>query len=376
MSKRKKNNKLEIIGLATNIILTLILTVFTIIETNKLTELYPKEQEIFLLLIAIVILYLSIYIQLIIHETGHLIFGLATGYKFSSFRSGSIMLIKTNKEFKFKTLKLSGTGGQCLMTPPDLVDDKMPVILFNLGGAIINILTAIIFGILYLVFKENNILAYVFEILSLFGVYFAALNGIPMKMGIIDNDGYNAISLHNNKNAQKAFWTQLKVNEMISKNKRLKELPNEWFVVEKNDNLKNSIIATIAVYECNKLMDEHDFKKANKKMTTLLKQETAIVGVHQNLMICDRIYCELIEGNINAANKLYNNEQKKFMESMKTYPSVIRTNYVIALLFEKNQEKANKLLKDFRKRSKSYPYPSDIRSERELISIATTISKN
>lgn len=375
-TENKKRKILEIFGLIINILLTLIITVISIIETNKVTELYPDNYEIFLLLIALIIIYLAIYIQLIIHELGHLIFGLISGYKFSSFRIGSLMIIKTDRKIKLKTFKLTGTGGQCLMTPPDLVDDKIPVILYNLGGAILNVITAIIFGILYLAFKDNSSLAYIFGILATFGLYFAALNGIPMKMGVIDNDGFNALSLTKNVKAQKAFWTQLKINEMITKNKRIKELPEEWFSIPKDADLNNSVIATIAVYECNRLMDEHEFKKANKKMTALLKQETAIIGIHKNLMICDRIYCELIEGNIQNATKLYTSEQQKFMESMKSYPSVIRTNYAITLLSEKNKEKANKYLKDFRNRSKTYPYSSDMKSERELISIATAISKN
>lgn len=372
----KKNKILETIGLSVNILLTLLFTIFAIIKTNQLTKLYPKEYEILLLLIALAILYISIYVQLIIHESGHLIFGLATGYKFTSFRIGNIMLIKNDKDLKIKSFSISGTGGQCIMSPPDLINNKMPVILFNLGGVILNVLTTIIFTALFIIFKNYHILSYSFEILALFGIYYAALNGIPMKMGVIDNDGYNALSLQTSEKAQKAFWTQLKINEMISKNKRLKDLPKEWFLLEKDADLKNSMIATIAVYECNRLMDEHEFKKANKKLTNLLKQETAIVGVHQNLMICDRIYCELLEGNYEQVKKLYNNEIKKFMESMKTFPAIIRTNYTVALLLENNQEKANKYLKDFRKRINSYPYPSDMKSERELISIATTTNKD
>mgnify|MGYP003296169273 CR=1 FL=1 len=42
---------------------------------------------------------------------------------------------------------------------------------------------------------------------------------------------------------------------------------------------------------------------------------------------------------------------------------------------EKNIEKANKIKKQFISRSKTYPYPSDIKSEKELIDIATNISK-
>ena len=46
---------------------------------------------IFVLLLAI---YLAMFIQMVVHEAGHLVFGLLTGYQFSSFRIGSFMFIK------------------------------------------------------------------------------------------------------------------------------------------------------------------------------------------------------------------------------------------------------------------------------------------
>lgn len=375
MKKNKKLKVLENLGIIVNIILTITLIAVVLIRTNHIIIQYPKNYEIFIIIIAGLIFYLTLYIQLIIHELGHLIFGLLTGYKFSSFRIGGIILIKNKNKYKLKLLKITGTGGQCIMTPPDLIDNKMPVVLYNLGGALLNIITAFIFIGLHIIFYDNIILAYIFDTLALFGIYFGALNGIPMKMGIIDNDGLNTISLAKDTNAQKALWTQLKINENLSNNKRLKDMPAEWFELDKNANLNNSLIATMSVYQCNKLIDEHDFKKAKKQISSLLKKETAILGIHQNLLICDHIYCELIDGNTDKAKKLYTPSLKKFMDSMNSFPAIIRTNYAISLLLEKDQPKANIYLKQFRKRCKTYPYPTDMTAERELISIATAITK-
>ena len=67
-------------------------------------------------------------------------------------------------------------------------------------------------------------------------------------------------------------------------------------------------------------------------------------------------------------------EQKKFMRSMKSFPSIIRTEYVLCLLHDSNKEEAEKLRGEFEKRAKSYPYKSDIESERELMDIADRIA--
>lgn len=375
MKKNKNIKLLEKLGLLINIILTITLITVVVIRTNQLMNIFKTEYQVLIIILAGLIFYLTLYIQLIIHELGHLIFGLISKYKFSSFRIGNLILVKNNKKIKLKLLKISGTGGQCIMIPPKSENGKIPVILYNLGGALANIITAFIFIIFHIIVNDKVILAYIFDTLALFGIYFAALNGIPMKMGIIDNDGFNAISLSKDKSAQKAFLIQLKINEALSNNKRLKEMPAEWFEIDKNANLNNSLIAAILVLSCNRLLDEHEFKKANKKMDTILKKETAIVGLHYNLLICDRIYCCLLENNVKEVKKLYNEATKNFMTSMKNYPSIIRTNYALSLLLDKDQTKANTYLKKFQKCAKTHPYPSDIISEKELISIATAMTR-
>ena len=58
------------------------------------------------------------------------------------------------------------------------------------------------------------------------------------------------------------------------------------------------------------------------------------------------------------------------MKSMKTYPSVLRTQYVYALLARKDLAEAAKIKEKFEQCAKTYPYTSEIQSERELIEIA------
>ena len=55
------------------------------------------------------------------------------------------------------------------------------------------------------------------------------------------------------------------------------------------------------------------------------------------------------------------------MKSMRTNPSVIRVEYALALLLEKDQEKASKCLATFEKVAETHPHPVDIEGERELI---------
>ena len=309
---------------------------------------------------------IGIPIVTIIHEGGHLLFGLLTGYKFSSFRIMSFMWVKENEKIKFRRHKIVGTGGQCLMAPPPLKDGKMPIVLYNFGGAILNAITALVCFILFFIYPNPLFVAP--AVLSLF---YALQNGVPIHTDMIDNDGYNALSLGKNPEAMRAFWTQLSVMEMQTREVRLCDMPAEWFYMPSDDAVRNSLVATNGVFYCNRLMDEGRFDEADEAMAHLLAIESGVVGLHRNLLLCDRIFCELIgEGRLNVVDGYMSTELKNFMLSMKSFPSVIRTEYVYALLYERNEDKANRALERFVKVGEKYPYKSDLDSERELMDIA------
>lgn len=341
----------------------------------SLSENRPIWQTILSLLGLFVLMYLAILAQLIIHEAGHLLFGLLSGYQFSSFRIMSFMWVKENDRIRLRRLSIAGTGGQCLMVPPELVDGKIPVLLYNLGGAFMNVIAGLIFLGLYFTFADIPFLSTVMLLFAIIGLALAVMNGVPMRMGTVDNDGYNAFSLQRSREALRSFWVQMKVNEQIAKGMRLRDMPEEWFAMPSDEDMKNSMIAVIGVFACNRLMDAQLFADADRLMAHLLEIDSGIVGLHRNLMICDRMYCELITGNRREVlEEMLSKEQRNFMKSMKKFPSVLRTEYVYALLGEQNIEKANQVKAKFEKCARTYPYPNDVQSERELMELAENVA--
>ena len=192
---------------------------------------------------------------------------------------------------------------------------------------------------------------------------------------MVDNDGCNALSLMRSKEACRAFWIQLKANELISEGIRLKDMPEEWFVVPEDEAMKNSIIASVGVLACSRLMDEHRFAEADELMERLLSIESGIVGLHKSLMMCDRIYVELITQNrTEILDSMMTKEQKKIMKAMSKYPTVLRTEYVYALLADRDKAKAREIEAKFERNAAGYPYPSEIEGEKEMMKIAEELA--
>lgn len=312
----------------------------------------------------------SFYTQMILHEAGHLVFGLLSGYRFSSFRIGNTMLLRTSKGWSLKRMKLAGTGGQCLMIPPELVEGRMPIVAYNLGGVIMNLITASIAMAILLLMETKSYLFFFLVVFSSAGILIAILNGVPLKLGLVDNDGYNTLSLKRSKKALRAFWIQLKINQAQSEGVRLKDMPSGWFDLPDESDMGNTIISALAVFNENRLMDEQRFEEAEVLIKKLLDSQMISIGLYEKLLIADFIYIEAITTKSKEViDKLYNKEQAAFMKAMKSFPSVIRTEYALALL-NNDERKRDEALKKFERISKTYPNPSDIVSEGELIKTA------
>lgn len=331
----------------------------------------PLFDQLGSLFLFAIVLIAVVYLQVIIHEAGHLVFGLLTGYKFSSFRIGSFMLVKEQGKSKIKRMSLAGTGGQCLMSLPELIGGKIPFVLYNLGGALFNFVAGALSFLLYPLFKSTQYISLLFMLNGIIGIAYALMNGIPMHIGPVDNDGFNTLSLSKNGEALRAFWVQLSVASENAKGARLKDLPDDWFYMPSDEGMKNSMVAVTGVFTCNRLMDLHEFDDAYEKMNNILEVDTAIVGLHRGLLNCDCIYLELIgENRKDHAEALRDKQQIKFMKAMKNFPTILRTEYAYSLLAKKDDAKAEKIKAIFEKQSITYPHKGDIESERELMQIA------
>ena len=373
-SKKKKGKNLQSVSFLLFIASGVLCGAIISYCLNKFTQ-FNSTTKSLLYFSSLIMVFVASFVHTIIHEAGHLIFGLLSGYKFSSFRVFSFMILKEEGKFKFKRFSLAGTEGQCLMIPPDLVDGKVPVVWYNLGGCIINIIAAIIFAVVAFFLRTILFLSVVLWIFAIIGIAFAVVNGVPMRLGMIDNDGYNAYSLMRTPKAIKSFWITLRVNEQVARGVRFKDMPAEWFEVPEDEDMQNSMVASIGVFACNYLLDIKQFEEAKCLIDHLLSIDSGLADIYRKGLICERIYLELIsEKSSEVIEELFTKEQKQFMKQMKRNPSIIRTEYIMALVWEKDMAKAEKTKIRFEKCIKYHPYQSDIQSERELIEIAEKIN--
>ena len=332
-------------------------------------NLFSELDSVSDLLMAFVAMIVVYYLNVIVHEGGHLICGLLSGYKFVSFRIGSFIIYKSKNEWKVGKYKLAGTGGQCLMSPPDLVNGKIPYRLFNFGGALMNLIS-VVPVVLLLAYTNIQGFAKVFAgFWCLIGIISALMNGIPMSVGAVDNDGKNALNLGKNPKALYSFWLQLKVNQMQVDGYSLLEMPKEWFEMPSYEEMKNPMLAVLGALHCNYMMEEKRYKETSDVIEALLKNASGILPVHAMLLRIDQIYCEIMSSRDEKVLEFYKDKGiQKFMKAMKNYPSIIRTSYAYTSCVEMNEKKAKALKRQFEKVAKTHPNAAELQVEAAYIS--------
>ncbi len=153
------------------------------IVTAIFTDFGPIDLVYVLLLVPMMILTLQVVI--IIHELGHLVLGLMTGYRFLSYRYFSWIIVKDKVgKFHLKRYSILGTGGQCLMIPPD--QEEIPIFWYNIGGVLFNALSII--PAIFIIYRQpNEWIVYGVIVFIFMSIFLIATNWLPIKG--ITNDG-------------------------------------------------------------------------------------------------------------------------------------------------------------------------------------------
>lgn len=143
-----------------------------------------------------------------VHEIGHLIGGLISGYKPVLIRVGKHCLLFTDQGLRYGQYSIPGTFGQCLMAPPEVDDPSdYPYYLYTILGPIFNIIGPSVLILIGWILSRSTLL--ILGVSSLvFGIGLAVVNLV-----VIDgmpNDG------HNLKNLQESKTSRVRMYELLS----------------------------------------------------------------------------------------------------------------------------------------------------------------
>lgn len=307
----------------------------------------------------LIMIILSYFVQLVMHEAGHLIFGLLTGYEFNSFRVGSWMWVKTDAKIEFKRMTMKGTGGQCLMVPPK---EGKAYFLYNAGGVIVNMITGFITLLIGLALPTGYLRS-AFLAFGLAGIFTGVTNGVPMIIGPIANDGYNILSIMKESKALDAFYVQLNVAVLLAEGKVLKDMPEEWFVFDEKL-IKNPLIGALANFKSNQCLQKGDIEEA-KRINQMIIDDDRTLGIFEISAKCDNLMIEIMNEQNPEVMRRYAKD-KDVKQNMKTIQGSLLA-YAYATLIEKDEKKISKAKKNLELFISNYPYAGEVEIAKQMI---------
>ncbi|MCM1332460.1 MAG: hypothetical protein NC248_07615 [Bacteroides sp.] len=306
---------------------------------------------------------LSLLILVPAHEAGHLVCGLLSGYKFVSFRIFNFTLIKIGGKLCVKRFSVAGTGGQCLLNPPDRSIEEIPTGWYNAGGVLANLI--MLAAVLPLLWMDLHSL--LFESLLIFCIVDLLLiltNGIPMKLGGIGNDAYNMIYLNKNYQSKRAVMIQLRSNALIQEGVRPKDMPAEWFECDVVVDYGNPLEVSVPIMYASRLVDEMRFEDAYLKFEELYSHKADIIQLYVNEIACELAFCALITGRKERAEELLDKKLRKYIDTYsKVMSSKQRMLCAISLYVDGNESKAKSIYNALDAGKENYLLQGEVKSD-------------
>ena len=286
--------------------------------------------------------FVSIYLNIIFHEAGHLLFGLLTGYSFLSFRIYSLTFIREQGKLRLKKFSIPGTAGQCLMAPPVGPIDKLPYRLYNYGGVLMNFVISFLAFLPMLLFPQLSIHGkFLLGGFAAGGFMLGLTNGLPLKAFGIANDGYNVKSIQKDPVARNSFRLQLELYRRQSAGDRLKDMPEEWFTLPEEAELSNVMNAYLLYMAYNRDLDRMDFASAKSNLNVLDQVLPKLPISYRNVTNLGFLFLAILNGDSEEETEQYLTKQSKLlMKSARSEINIRRIAYAYYKLYHKDEKAA------------------------------------
>ena len=345
-----------------------------LIEGESITTVYSNiankfslqtVAEILWMLIAVLIAFI---LHIILHEGGHLVAGLLTGYRFVSFRFLNFTLINKDGRLQWRNFELAGTGGQCLMAPPDKPLEQIDTRWYNAGGVLANILIVLLSLVLVWAFDLPHWLNELLIIMAFIGIVTALTNGIPMKLGGVANDGYNLLQMEKDLPGKQSFCNILDINARSQEGETYSEMPERLFALPQPIDWKNSMHVGSVLSAATRLLALHQWEDAYQLLTEALNHKNEYMVLYQleteNMMIQTCI----LSGRDDEARLHYTKEVEKHIgQHASTQSDKQLTSMAVALVLDNDRPKAEKILHNLEANHDKYIHQSDVAMSLDLM---------
>ena len=294
--------------------------------------------------VGVVSLIVSFFLLVIVHEAGHLLAGLWSGYRFVSFRVLNFTFVREGGRIRVKRYGIAGTGGQCLLAPPDLPLEQIPVGWYNAGGVVAN-LAVLLVALPLLWLDMNPFLREFIEIFLLADVIMILVNGIPLKGLFPANDASNLLAVKRSLGCKEALVMQLRGNAMIQEGVRLKDMPDVWFRWPATVDYSNPLEVSVPLLYASRLLDMERWDEAYDCFESLYSHRDKLMPLYVKEIACELAFAAMATGRADRAHELLTPDLMKYVGAYSgVMSSKKRLLWAKALYLDGDKAKADEIL--------------------------------
>ena len=304
---------------------------------------------------------IAFILHIILHEGGHLVAGLLTGYRFVSFRFLNFTLINQDGHLRWRNFELAGTGGQCLMAPPDKPLEEIDTRWYNAGGVLANILIALISLVLIWAFDLPFWLDALLINMIIIGILVALTNGIPMKVGGVANDGRNLLQLEKDIPGKQGFCNILDINARSQQGETYSEMPERLFALPQPIDWTNSMHVGCVMIAATRMIALHQWEDAYQLLTEALNHKDDYIKLYQLEVENMMTQACILTGRNDEARRHYTQEVEKYVVMHSSTQSDKQlTSMAVALALNNDRPKAESMLQKLEAERDKFVHQGDV----------------
>lgn len=307
-------------------------------------------------------------VNIVLHEGGHLVAGLLTGYRFVSFRFFNFTLISKDGHLRWRNFELAGTGGQCLLAPPNKPIDQIDTRWYNAGGVLANILITAVSLLLIWAFDLPQLLDELLGTMAVVGVLVALMNGIPMKLGGVANDGLNLFQLEKDIPSKQCFCNILDVNGRSQGGESYADMPERLFTLPQPIDWKNSMHVGAVLLAATRMIAMHQWEEAYHLLSEALDNKDSYMKLYQLEAEAMMTLVCIATGRYDEARQFYSKEVAQHVSlHASTQSDKLLVQQAVALALDNDRPAAEKKYHDLQAKRDKFVHQGDVAMSLDLM---------
>ena len=253
--------------------------------------------------------------------------------------------------------------------PEDQNPDEAPWFWYNAGGVLMNLLLIVLSVVLLRCLHLGIFGLSFFLMMTFVGLYLVVVNGIPMCVNGISNDGFNILTLWRHPEKRRFFVRLLQATGKQSMGIRPQEMPQDWFEdipLHEGSDLFEMLNRTLYM---TLLEDTGRYEEAR-----MVSEELASMGNHLPMLYhmevgSERVMLELLTSNRKSVvDQIWTKKLEKYTQANSKFsPMKLAVLHTYALLYDHDIEKANEYKRQLEERKHDFVMPGEVLTAMAMI---------